>query len=77
MRFAAALLIAACFAAPISISSARAVPLSAAGIEAAPSSDIQEVAGPRCGKRAHYVRGHRNRNGQYVKGRCVRDKRKR
>ena len=73
MRFAAALLIAACFAAPLAISPARAVPLSAAGIEAAPSSSIEEVAGPRCGPRAHYVRGRRTRNGRWIKGSCLRD----
>lgn len=77
MRFAAALLIAACFAAPLSISAARAVPLSAAGIEAAPFPSIEAVAGPRCGPRAHYVRGHRARNGHWIKGRCVRNKRRR
>jgi hypothetical protein len=81
MRFSALLPIAACFTAPIAMSSARAVPLSAAGIAAAPSpdiqADIQEVAGPRCGKRAHYVRGHRARNGQWIKGRCIRNARHR
>jgi hypothetical protein len=76
MRCAAALLIAACFAAPLSISAARAVPLSATGIEAAPSSSIEEVAGPKCGPRAHYVRGHRARNGHWIKGRCIRDTRR-
>ena len=38
------------------------------------NSPIVEVA-VHCGPHAHYVRGHRNRAGQYVKGRCVRDRR--
>lgn len=76
MRFAAFLLIAACFAAPFSMSSARAVALSAAGLAAAPAPSIEEIAGPRCGPRAHYVRGHRARNGQWIKGRCIRNKRR-
>ena len=33
-------------------------------------------AAVRCGPRAHYVKGHRDRHGHYIKGRCVRDKRR-
>lgn len=74
MRVAALLFIAACFASPLSTSSARAVPLGSLGIEAASSSDIQEVAGPRCGRGAHYVRGHHARNGHWIRGQCVRNR---
>jgi hypothetical protein len=78
MRFTALVLITASLAVPIPVSAAHAVPPSAAGIEAAPSSDIQpdiqEAAAPRCGRHAHYVRGHRARNGRWVKGVCVRNR---
>jgi hypothetical protein len=77
MRFAAPLLIAACVAAPLALSPARAAPLNAPELAAAPEAAIMEIAGPRCGPRAHYVRGHRARNGQWIKGRCIRDKRRR
>jgi hypothetical protein len=77
MRFAALLLIAACAAAPLAPSPARAVPLSAPALATAPDGPVIEIAGPRCGPHAHYVRGHRARNGQWIKGRCVRNKRRR
>lgn len=32
-------------------------------------------AAVKCGPHAHYVRGHRDKNHQYVKGRCIRDRR--
>jgi hypothetical protein len=32
-------------------------------------------AAVKCGPHAHYVRGHRDRNHQWVKGRCIRDDR--
>ncbi len=76
MRFAAPLLIAACLAAPLSLTVARAVPLSAPGLAAAPAAAIVETAGPRCGRGAHYVRGHRVRNGNWIKGRCLRNRRR-
>ena len=41
----------------------------------ADSPAVVEVA-VRCGPRAHYVKGHRDHAGHYVKGRCVRDKRR-
>jgi hypothetical protein len=31
----------------------------------------------RCGPNARYVRGHRDRSGRYIKGRCVRTTRRR
>ena len=33
-------------------------------------------AAVKCGPHAHYVRGHRDKNHHYVKGRCIRDRRK-
>jgi hypothetical protein len=31
----------------------------------------------RCGPNARYVRGHRDSRGRYIKGRCVRNRRRR
>jgi hypothetical protein len=36
------------------------------------SAAIEQVA-VHCGPHAHYVKGHRNHDGHYVKGRCVRN----
>ena len=33
------------------------------------------AAAVKCGPHAHYIRGHRNKAGQWVLGRCVRDRR--
>lgn len=73
MRFAALLLIGFCVTAPLSLS-AQATTLRPLGVETSRSTSIEEAA-VRCGPHAHYVRGHRLKNGQYVRGRCVRDKR--
>jgi len=51
---------------------ADAVPMTSRSLET--NSPIVEAA-VHCGPHAHYVRGHRNHAGQYVKGRCIRDKR--
>lgn len=40
------------------------------------TSMVQEVAG-RCGEGRHWVKAHRNRDGQRVRGRCVADRRHR
>jgi hypothetical protein len=56
----------------VSAIQADAVPMASRGLET--NSPIIEVA-VHCGPHAHYVRGHRNHAGQYVKGRCIRDKR--
>jgi len=37
--------------------------------------DVIDVA-VRCGPHAHYIRGHRARNHRWIKGRCVRDRRR-
>jgi hypothetical protein len=39
------------------------------------NGNVEQVAA-RCGPHAHYVRGHRNRAGHYVRGRCVRNHRR-
>jgi len=53
-------------------SSATSLPLD----RPAASAPVIEVAGPRCGRHAHYVRGHRSRiNGRWVRGHCVRNHR--
>jgi hypothetical protein len=41
------------------------------GLEITAAPDIVEVA-VRCGRHAHYIRGHRTRSGHWVRGRCVR-----
>ena len=38
------------------------------------SSPVIEAA-VKCGPHAHYVKGHRNKSGHYVKGRCVKNHR--
>jgi hypothetical protein len=74
MRIAILLLAAVCFSAPLAASTASASYLRPPGVATTVDGDI-EVASPRCGPRAHFVRGHRARNGQWIKGLCVRDRR--
>jgi hypothetical protein len=74
MRLLSLLLVGAFLAFPIET---EAAPFAMSKADMSPSSSIEPVAGPRCGPRAHYVRGHRNRAGHYVKGHCVRDRRPR
>jgi hypothetical protein len=70
----ALLLIGICLAVALPTSSQSAT-LHPAGIESQ-SSNVIEVAGPRCGRYAHYVRGHRSRrDGHWIRGHCVRDRR--
>jgi hypothetical protein len=73
MRLLPTLLVAAFLAVPFT---AEAAPAAMSKPDIAASSNIEQVAGPRCGPRAHYVRGHRDRHGHYIKGRCVRDHRR-
>jgi hypothetical protein len=54
--------------------SAQAAVSAAAGITGGTSSAIVDVA-VNCGPHAHYIRGHRDSHGHYVKGICVRDRR--
>ena len=72
MRIAAVLAAAICLAASIATPSSAAT-LRPPGI-ATGAPDIVQVAGPRCGPHAHYIRGHRARNGGWIKGRCVRNR---
>jgi len=52
---------------------AYAVTPAAEGLaNSARSTAIEQVA-VHCGPHAHYIRGHRDHDGHYVKGRCVRD----
>jgi hypothetical protein len=53
---------------------AQAAPARVPGIESG-SPNIVEVAG-RCGRHAHYVRGHHTRSGRWVPSHCVRDRRR-
>ena len=48
----------------------QAAPLATRLDLGSPAPNISEVA-VRCGRGAHYVRGHRARNGHWIKGRCV------
>ncbi len=51
---------------------AYAMAPAADGRAASPQSRMIEPV-VHCGSHAHYVHGHRNREGHYVKGRCVRN----
>lgn len=53
---------------------AQAYVAPATGANGGASPSIIDVA-VNCGPHAHYVRGHRDHNGHYVKGVCVRDRR--
>jgi hypothetical protein len=52
---------------------AEASPLAARAGTTVESSNLQLVAG-RCGRHAHWVRGHRTRHHGYVRGHCVRNR---
>ena len=69
MRFALVLLAGIAVAGPASVQAATLHPGS---LDAAPNPNLVEVA-VHCGPHAHYVKGHRNKEHRYVKGRCVRD----
>jgi hypothetical protein len=74
MRAAFLILAAACIFTPLAMGTASAA-IQRPPVVAAGENGAIELASPRCGPRAHYVRGHRARNGQWIKGRCVRDRR--
>jgi hypothetical protein len=73
MRFALLLLAGLALAAPLAGGPAQAATLRPVAV-AANTDHIAEVARVNCGRRAHYVRGHRARNGQWIRGRCVRNR---
>ncbi len=63
-------------AAPIGAPTAVEAATPSLGLEMTRNApDVIDVA-VHCGPRAHYVRGHRARNHQWIKGRCVRDRRR-
>jgi hypothetical protein len=70
MRFAMLLLIGVCLFPSTSARSAILQPL----VIESQENGIVEVAGPRCGRYSHYVRGHKARNGRWIKGHCVRNR---
>lgn len=72
MRFALPLLIGFILACPISVDAATLRPSST---DTEMSSNIVDVAGPRCGRYHHYVRGHHARDGRWIRGHCVRNRR--
>ena len=53
---------------------AYAVTPAADGLANSPRSTAIEQVAVNCGPHAHYVRGHRDHDGHYVKGRCVRER---
>jgi hypothetical protein len=53
--------------------SAQAYVAAGNGLNTEASSSIVDVA-VNCGPHAHYIRGHRDGHGHYVKGVCVRDR---
>ncbi|MEJ0071892.1 MAG: hypothetical protein WDO24_27775 [Pseudomonadota bacterium] len=61
-------------AAPLASPAAQAA-MPSAGLDFNATPNLVEVA-VRCGPRAHYIRGHRARSGEWIKGRCIRDKRR-
>jgi len=75
MRHLRWLALALLFAMPIGVSPTKAATPSL-GLEMTRNApDVIDVA-VHCGPRAHYIRGHRARNHQWIKGRCVRDRRR-
>lgn len=69
MRVSVSLLAGFMFLAPVA---ALASPVGLDALAGQDTSAITEVA-VNCGPHAHYVRGHRDKNHHYVKGRCVRN----
>jgi hypothetical protein len=59
-------------AGPFAMPAQAAMPV--LGAPAVVSPNLVEVA-VNCGPRAHYIRGHRAKGGEWIKGRCIRDKR--
>ncbi len=53
---------------------AQAVTPAADGLATSARPAAIERIAVHCGRHAHYVRGHRNRDGRYVKGRCIRNR---
>jgi hypothetical protein len=71
LRVSVSLLAGFLFLAPVA---ALASPVGLEAPAAQGSPVITEVA-VNCGPHAHYVRGHRDKNHRYIKGRCVRNRR--
>lgn len=65
-------LFAAALALSLPVAASAAAPV-AGGLAAAPQSTAIEQVAVHCGPHAHYIRGHRDHDGHYVKGRCVRE----
>jgi|GraSoi_2013_60cm_1033757.scaffolds.fasta_scaffold53728_2 hypothetical protein len=73
MRFALLLLAGISLAVPLVGAPAQAATLRTIAVETN-ADDIVEPAAVHCGRHAHYIRGHRARNGQWIRGRCVRNR---
>jgi hypothetical protein len=70
MRYAALMVAVSALVAVVSAPS-NAATLRPVAVDGGASPVIE--AAVRCGPHAHYVRGHRNHSGHYVKGHCVRN----
>jgi hypothetical protein len=59
----------------LTISPAHAATLRPVAIETGAASNVIEVAGPRCGRGYHWVRGHRSpRTGHWIRSHCSRNR---
>jgi len=72
LRVSVSLLAAFMLLAPMA---AQASPVGLDALAGRDASAITEVA-VNCGPHAHYIKGHRDKNHHYVKGRCLTDHRK-
>jgi hypothetical protein len=75
MRHLRWLALALLFAMPIGVSPTKAATPSVGLGMSGTSPEIVEVA-VHCGPHARYIRGHRARTGHWIKGRCVRTRRR-
>jgi hypothetical protein len=72
MRSITSMLVGAALCAGVAAFPAHAVPLTGQS-DSVHNQGIEQVA-VRCGPDAHYIRGHRDKAGHYVRGRCVRNR---
>ena len=71
MRLAALFIVGTIASAGLAVP-APAAPIGPHIMQAAPPANVIEVA--RCPRGTHFVRAHRNRNGNWVHARCVRNR---
>jgi len=77
MRIVKWIALALLLAAPICVPTAAGAATPSLGLGmTAGTPNVVEAAG-RCGRYSHYVGGHRARNGRWIRGHCVRNRRHR